>query len=133
MGGGITTDTQEEPTTTEVHDYHYYHHRHHHSFVWAFILIALGMIFLFNNFGLLPWGVWDTLWRLWPVLLIIWGLQTIFGRSWWGQLIVAILTLALLAAVIAFIMSTYNVTLDTWIFTHLGFRPSDLSVWQCVR
>lgn len=127
------SDEGEEPTTTEVHDYHYYHHRHHRGYVWAFILIAMGVIFLFNNFGLLPWGVWDSIWRIWPVVLIIWGLQTIFGRTWWGELIVAILTLGILALLMAFIMSAYNGTVDTWMLAHIGFRPSDLAVWQCTR
>lgn len=45
------------------------------------ILVALGIIFLLNNFGLLPWNIWLSLWRFWPVLLILIGLEIFFGRS----------------------------------------------------
>jgi len=38
--------------------------------VWGLILIVLGALFLLERFDV---GVWDTLWRLWPVVLIIWG------------------------------------------------------------
>lgn len=38
--------------------------------VWGLILIVLGALFLLERFDI---GVWDTIWRLWPVILIIWG------------------------------------------------------------
>ncbi len=38
--------------------------------VWGLILIVLGALFLLERFDV---GVWDTIWRLWPVILIIWG------------------------------------------------------------
>ena len=38
--------------------------------VWGLILIVLGALFLLERFDI---GVWDTLWRLWPVILIVWG------------------------------------------------------------
>jgi hypothetical protein len=40
------------------------------SLVWGIILIALGTVFLLDRLGL---DAWDTLWRLWPVILIVWG------------------------------------------------------------
>lgn len=49
--------------------------------LWALILIAAGVVLLLNNFGVLPWGVWGTLWRFWPVLLVLIGLNIIWGRS----------------------------------------------------
>jgi len=44
------------------------------------VLIGLGLVFLANNLGWLGWEVWDTLWRLWPVLLIAVGLELLIGR-----------------------------------------------------
>lgn len=49
--------------------------------VGAALLIFLGLMFLANNFGLLPWSVWGTLWRFWPVFLILAGLQMFMGDS----------------------------------------------------
>jgi len=38
--------------------------------VWGLILVALGLVFILENFGL---DAWDFLWRFWPVILIVWG------------------------------------------------------------
>ena len=45
------------------------------------IIILLGLIFLANNFQILPWGVWYELIRLWPVILIAIGTHLIFRKS----------------------------------------------------
>lgn len=42
-----------------------------------FILITIGIAFLFNNLGLLGTGLWSTLVQLWPLLLIALGLNTL--------------------------------------------------------
>jgi hypothetical protein len=66
------------------------------------ILIGLGVIFLLNNLGLLEWTVWETLLRLWPVLIIGVGLDLLIGRrSIWGSLLVVVLVLALAGAAVA--------------------------------
>lgn len=45
------------------------------------ILIALGLVFLLNNLGILPWDIWNVLWRLWPLALIAVGLDFLLGRD----------------------------------------------------
>ncbi|MEX0621625.1 MAG: DUF5668 domain-containing protein [Candidatus Woykebacteria bacterium] len=45
------------------------------------VLILLGAIFLLNNFGLLPWSIWTNLWKFWPVLLILIGVEYLIGQS----------------------------------------------------
>ncbi len=53
------------------------------------ILIAMGLVFLANNLGLLGWEVWSVLWRLWPVWLIAGGLDILFGRNTaWGRWVI---------------------------------------------
>ena len=44
------------------------------------ILIAMGVIFLLNNLGLVSWDIWGTLLQLWPILLIALGLDMLVGR-----------------------------------------------------
>lgn len=62
------------------------------------LLIGLGVIFLLNNMGLLQWSVWDVVLRLWPLLLVAWGLDLLLGRrSAWGAAVALIIILALLA------------------------------------
>ncbi len=47
--------------------------KYRHVF-WAFILIAVGVLFMLNNFGVLEFG-FRTLWSLWPLILILWGIS----------------------------------------------------------
>lgn len=46
----------------------------------ALFAILLGAIFLLNNFGILPWEIWQNAWKFWPVLLILFGVETVLGR-----------------------------------------------------
>lgn len=66
--------------------------------ILAIFLVILGLAFLFKNFGLLPWGLWGTIWRLWPVLLVVLGIYMVLGRSRPGLAT----GLSLLAIVVAF-------------------------------
>lgn len=67
------------------------------------ILIALGVIFLLNNLGLIELNVWDVVMRFWPILLIAVGLDILIGhRSAWGAAIALIVVLAILAGGIVF-------------------------------
>jgi len=61
------------------------------------MLIGLGLVFLLNNLGLITWNVWDVLLRLWPLLLVAWGLDLMLGRrSAWGAALALIIILVLL-------------------------------------
>lgn len=72
------------------------------SLVGPVVLIGLGIIFLLNNLRLLDWGVWGTILRLWPLLLIAVGLEFLFGRnSGWGSLVVALVVLGVAAIVVS--------------------------------
>ena len=77
------------------------YYRRRGGFAWPLILIALGVIFLLNNMGILSWSVWDVIWRLWPVLLIAIGLDILFGRrSAIGSLIALVLVIAVIAGAV---------------------------------
>jgi hypothetical protein len=40
---------------------------------WGLILIAIGMLFVLNNLGVVHFS-WFSFWRLWPVILLFWGI-----------------------------------------------------------
>jgi hypothetical protein len=65
------------------------------SVVWPLLLIAVGSIFLLQNLGILPWSVWGQIWRLWPLALVLIGLELLLGGRIRGAAL-ATLTLALL-------------------------------------
>ncbi len=46
--------------------------KHHGNLVWGIILVILGVVFLLENFG---YDIWDYIGKLWPVILIIWGIS----------------------------------------------------------
>jgi len=54
-------------------------HRGYRSLFWPVVLIGAGLIFLLNNLGILNLANLGSLWRLWPVLLILLGLDVLFG------------------------------------------------------
>jgi hypothetical protein len=67
----------------------------------AAFLITVGAVLLLHNLELLPWGVWGTLLRLWPVLLISVGLDILLAhRSAFGALVSLLLTLSVVAGIL---------------------------------
>jgi hypothetical protein len=59
------------------------------------LLIGLGILFLLANLGVISFDFWRILIRFWPVLLIVAGLDLLFGRraNWLGG-VIALLLLA---------------------------------------
>ncbi len=71
------------------------------GFVGPTILIGLGILLLLSNLGMLQWSVWDTAWKLWPILLIAAGLDVLIGRrSAVGSLFSALIVLALIVGAV---------------------------------
>jgi len=54
---------------------------------WGVFFIFLGILFLCNTMGIIPWSVWEMLKQFWPVIFILIGLDTIFGRSGIGRVV----------------------------------------------
>ena len=66
------------------------------SLAGPLILIALGVIFLLNNLGVVNWDVWLIIQRLWPLLLIAIGLDILIGRrSLLGSIFVLVIVIIL--------------------------------------
>ncbi|MDE3077929.1 MAG: hypothetical protein KGJ86_21100, partial [Chloroflexota bacterium] len=79
--------------------------RHRRSVFWPLILIAVGSIFLLQNFGLLSWDIWSQLWRLWPLLLVVVGIELIFRDALpgaFGSVVAVVLIVAVLAVAVGF-------------------------------
>jgi hypothetical protein len=48
---------------------------------WGVILITIGTLFILKNLDVVYFS-WRTVWRLWPVVLILWGIAIIPVKSW---------------------------------------------------
>ncbi|MGE5265334.1 MAG: LiaI-LiaF-like domain-containing protein [Acidobacteriota bacterium] len=71
------------------------------SIIGPLILITAGVLFLLANMGMLPFTFWELAARYWPIVLILIGLEIIFGRrSMLGALVILVLWLGLVGGVI---------------------------------
>jgi cell wall-active antibiotic response 4TMS protein YvqF len=79
---------------------------------WPLLLIALGIVFLLSNFGVIAGVSWLAIASLWPLLLILIGLDIAFARRW------PLPTLAAEVVVIAagFALLAYSPNLSPGIF-----------------
>jgi len=66
------------------------------------LLIIAGSLFLLNNLGVLPWSIWLTLAQLWPIILIMLGIEIVLGRR--GGMLSAAVTLIVLVVVVAVVI-----------------------------
>jgi len=83
--------------------------RERHIPVFGIFLLFLGVVFLLQNFNVLPWALWETLWRFWPVLIIIIGLSILLKR--WNPWLVSMVVLALLCACLGLAIWQYEPSL----------------------
>lgn len=91
--------------------------------VWALFLIFLGVVFLLNTFGVVPWSVWGVLWRFWPVLVILAGIRIIFGKSRVSGVLVGLVAagffgfMILISLVVAGrdLLDKVNITIPGWL------------------
>ncbi|MBL7036785.1 hypothetical protein ISR94_02995 [Candidatus Microgenomates bacterium] len=78
----------------------------------AVFLITTGSLLLSNNFGFLPWNIWENLLPFWPVLIIFAGIDIVFGRSIvarvFSGIISSVIFLAIIANVIGFNLLTFT-------------------------
>ncbi len=75
-------------------------YRNRPSLIGPLILITIGILFLLANLGMLPLTFWEIAARFWPLILVLVGLEIIFGRrSMLGALVVVVLWLALIGGV----------------------------------
>jgi len=49
--------------------------------VWGIVLLFIGIVFLLQTLNVLPWNLWETLWRFWPAIIIIIGICILMRRT----------------------------------------------------
>lgn len=71
----------------------------------ATLLVTLGITLLLNNFGVIPWSIWQVLWHFWPLLIIMAGLEMIAGTSSFAKTIVTLLGILLIIFTLIYSLS----------------------------
>ncbi len=79
---------------------------HRYVPVWGLFLLFLGIVFLLQTFNILPWRLWGTLWRFWPVLIICFGLGILLRR--FNVWLISLLVLVLLFGSLGIAISMYE-------------------------
>ena len=72
---------------------------------WGVVLIFLGVLFILHNLGLIYFD-WMYLWRLWPVILVLWGISILPAHN----MLKLLLTLLVLAGAIYFMVDQTDLT-----------------------
>jgi hypothetical protein len=70
---------------------------------WGFGLVVAGGVLLAANLGLVSPAVWGVLWRMWPLVLVLWGVSLLLrplGRV--GAVITAVIVLLAAAGVVGY-------------------------------
>lgn len=83
--------------------------------IWGLILIGIGGLFLLDNLGFIEF-YWGSIWRMWPIVLVIIGINLILPKNRMGN----ILTVIMIVAVFVFL----------WMFTLTKNRISEGEVSQ---
>jgi hypothetical protein len=91
---------------------------------WPLLLIALGLIFLLQNFGFISGVSWRAIASLWPLLLVLIGLDIAFARRWPVPTLVA--EVLVIAAGLALAASSPNLA-PGYAFPEVGSGESDVS------
>ena len=94
---------------------------------WPLLLIALGLIFLLQNFGFISGVSWRAVASLWPLLLVLIGLDIAFARRW--PLPTLAVEVAVIAAGLALVAYSPNLSPGVFVFGDgNGGGASDVTV-----
>ncbi len=77
---------------------------HRPGMVGPILLIAIGLLLLLSNLGRLQFNWWD-LWRLWPLILVLIGLDILSRHSRLASALVAVVTLALIGGGVYYLLT----------------------------
>lgn len=100
---------------------------------WGLLFISLGVLILINNFSGIYWD-WISLWKLWPLVFVLWGLAIIVKGNAFKVLIAGlagiVLALTLFAsfkAVTHLASSDFNIVFDDEYNSDYKYEVTDYS------
>ncbi len=94
----------------------------------AVFFLLLGVTFLLNNFGIVPWNVWSIIIQFWPALLIIVGINMIFAVDYFGHLLSSVLIIIIYLYVFCYSVSVVTPQFDTWLRLNLPEVKKSFSI-----
>ncbi len=98
--------------------------KNNRGFFGPLLIIFVGIVFLLNNFNLLPWSSWDLFFKLWPVVLVVIGLEILLEGTRWARYMVGLVLLLLVLFLASQVLMWNNVQLRGWVNKHMPWMPS---------
>lgn len=123
-----TVENLTDDVTNEINEEVRHQRRERHGGLGAVLLITVGIILLLNNLEVLPWSIWENLWKFWPVLLILAGVDSIFGKSWIADIIVTLIGVTISWLIVANVLSLTVPEFNTWLTNN--FPQSKIPAFQ---
>jgi len=102
-----TSDNYQEQhsyTETDIR----YERRRRRGGLGALFIIVIGVILLLSNLGYLPPYFWGQIWKLWPLLIVLWGIRLMLGRSRTADTTILIIATIIIIILILITSSAYN-------------------------
>lgn len=75
---------------------------------WGVIIIIIGLLWLFTNLGIISGGFWSEIWRLWPMIFIIWGVSLLFSHKGLNTVWLSVISLIIMLAVASAFVWVYQ-------------------------
>ena len=98
--------------------------RNNRGFFGPLLIIFIGVVFLLNNFNLLPWSSWDLFFKLWPVFLIVIGFEILFEGTRWKRYIVGLVFFFLGLFLVFEVLMWNNTRFRDWVNKYAPWMPS---------
>jgi len=77
----MTQETPNQPVSPPPDKWTRPPRRYSGALFFGIVLLALGVVLLLGTLGVIDWDVWDSIVRLWPILIIAGGLDGLFNRQ----------------------------------------------------
>lgn len=111
-----------------------------HHLTFPVLLICTGIVLLLNNSGVLPWEIWNVIFRFWPVILILAGIDFILYNIILGGLVSFLISVFVIVVIFSYSISLYNRSFDLYLTRHVpfwisikGWLPEDNRNYQFFR
>jgi len=104
------------------------HREYSRHLTFPVLLICSGIILFLNNTEVLPWEIWSVIFKFWPVVLILAGIDFILDNFIFGGLISFLISAFVIVTIFSYSVSLYNRGFDLYLTRHIPFW-TNIKTW----
>lgn len=60
------------------------------SGIWGSIFISAGILFILTTMGGLSFRVWEVIWKYWPLILVLIGVNIVLGNNIFSKIVITL-------------------------------------------